>query len=87
MAITRAILVNPDVLFLDGAISSVDTRTEVLIQKAMENLMQNRTSFIIAHRLSTIQYAHRIIVIANGRIVEEGQHEELIALDGEYCKL
>lgn len=87
LTIARAILSDPKILILDEATSSVDTRTEVLIQKAMENLMQNRTSFIIAHRLSTIRDADLILVMNNGDIVEQGTHHELLALDGFYAQL
>ncbi len=85
LTIARAILSNPRILILDEATSSVDTRTEVLIQKAMDNLMQNRTSFIIAHRLSTIRNADLILVMNNGDIVEQGKHEELLAKGGFYA--
>jgi ATP-binding cassette subfamily B protein len=84
LTIARAVLSNPKILILDEATSSVDTRTEVLIQKAMDTLMQNRTSFIIAHRLSTIRNADRILVMNNGDIVEQGSHEELLARKGFY---
>jgi ATP-binding cassette subfamily B protein len=72
---------------LDEATSSVDTRTEVLIQKAMANLMKDRTSFIIAHRLSTIRNADLILVMNNGEIVEQGTHEELLARGGFYAEM
>ncbi|MCX6056445.1 MAG: ABC transporter ATP-binding protein [Chloroflexi bacterium] len=85
LTIARAILSNPRILILDEATSSVDTRTEVLIQKAMDNLMQNRTSFIIAHRLSTIRNADHILVMNNGDIVEQGKHEELLERGGFYA--
>jgi ATP-binding cassette subfamily B protein len=87
LTIARAILADPDILILDEATSSVDTRTEVLIQKAMERLMENRTSFIIAHRLSTIRNADMILVIDEGDIVEQGKHEELLAKNGFYAEL
>ena len=87
LTIARAILSNPRILILDEATSSVDTRTEVLIQKAMDNLMQNRTSFIIAHRLSTIRNADLILVMNNGDIVEQGKHEELLAKNGFYADI
>lgn len=87
LTIARAILSNPRILILDEATSSVDTRTEVLIQKAMDNLMQNRTSFIIAHRLSTIRNADLILVMNNGDIVEQGKHEELLAKGGFYAEI
>lgn len=87
ICIARALLKDAPILILDEATSSLDTESENLVQKALENLMQGRTTFVIAHRLSTISYAHRIIVIVDGRIVEEGRHDNLMALDGEYCKL
>lgn len=85
--IARAVLSRPNILILDEATSSVDTRTEVLIQKAMDNLMQGRTSFIIAHRLSTIRNADRILVMNNGDIVEQGTHEDLLQKDGFYASI
>ncbi len=87
LTIARAFLANPKILILDEATSSVDTRTEVLIQKAMEDLMKGRTSFIIAHRLSTIRDAHFILVMKDGDIVEQGNHEELLAAKGFYANL
>ena len=87
ITIARAILANPKVLILDEATSSVDTRTEVMIKKAMDNLMKNRTSFIIAHRLSTIKDADLILVMDNGDIVEQGTHDELLKKKGFYSNL
>ena len=87
LTIARAILADPEVLILDEATSSVDTRTEVLIQKAMDNLMKGRTSFIIAHRLSTIRDADMILVMKDGDIVEQGNHQELLAKGGFYASL
>jgi ATP-binding cassette subfamily B protein len=87
LTIARAILPDPKMLILDEATSSVDTRTEVLIQEAMYNLMKDRTSFIIAHRLSTIRNADLILVMNEGDIVEQGQHEELLARGGFYAEL
>lgn len=87
LTIARAILADPPILILDEATSSVDTRTEVRIQKAMDNLMKGRTSFIIAHRLSTIRDADMILVMKDGDIVEQGNHEELIAKGGFYAEL
>ncbi|MBE0067979.1 ABC transporter ATP-binding protein [Thermoanaerobacterium thermosaccharolyticum] len=87
ITIARAILKDPKILILDEATSSVDTRTEILIQKAMDNLMKNRTSFIIAHRLSTIRDADLILVMDHGDIVEQGTHKELLAKGGFYAKL
>lgn len=87
LTIARAVLADPKVLILDEATSSVDTRTEVLIQKAMDKLMKGRTSFVIAHRLSTIKDADKIFVMNNGDIVEQGNHEQLLKKDGFYAKL
>ncbi len=87
LTIARAILADPKILILDEATSSVDTRTEVLIQKAMDNLMHGRTSFIIAHRLSTIRDADLILVMNNGDIVEQGNHNELMEKNGFYANL
>jgi ATP-binding cassette subfamily B protein len=81
------VLANPAVLILDEATSSVDTRTEVRIQKAMAQLMAGRTSFVIAHRLSTIRDAHHILVMDHGSIVEQGTHKELLARHGFYADL
>ncbi len=87
LTIARAFLSNPDILILDEATSSVDTRTEVLVQQAMSRLRADRTSFVIAHRLSTIRDADTILVMDNGAIVEQGSHEELIAAKGAYYRL
>jgi ATP-binding cassette subfamily B protein len=87
LTIARAVLADPKILILDEATSSVDTRTEVLIQKAMDNLMKNRTSFVIAHRLSTIRDADLILVMKDGDIVEQGDHEELLKRGGFYAEL
>lgn len=87
LTIARAILADPKILILDEATSSVDTRTEVQIQKAMDTLMKGRTSFVIAHRLSTIRDADVILVMKDGDIVEQGNHEELIAKGGFYADL
>ncbi len=87
ICIARALLKDAPILILDEATSSLDTESEMLVQKALENLMKGRTTFVIAHRLSTIGYANRIVVIVGGRIVEEGKHDELIALQEEYYKL
>ena len=87
LTIARAILADNPILILDEATSSVDTRTEVLIQKAMDNLMKGRTSFVIAHRLSTIRDADMILVMKDGDIVEQGNHEELLAKGGFYADL
>ncbi|MFA5107566.1 MAG: ABC transporter ATP-binding protein [Patescibacteria group bacterium] len=87
LTIARAMLIKTPMLILDEATSSVDTRTEVLIQQAMERLMRGKTSFVIAHRLSTIRHADLILVIRDGNIVEQGKHEELLARDGYYASL
>nr|WP_243144573.1 ABC transporter ATP-binding protein [Defluviitalea raffinosedens] len=87
LTIARAILSDPRILILDEATSSVDTRTEILMQKAMENLMKGRTSFIIAHRLSTIKDADLILVMKDGDIIEQGSHEELLKKNGFYAEL
>lgn len=87
LTIARAILADPKILILDEATSSVDTRTEVQIQKAMDNLMKGRTSFVIAHRLSTIRDADLILVMKDGDIIEQGRHEELLAKGGFYAEL
>jgi ATP-binding cassette subfamily B protein len=87
ITIARAFLANPEVLILDEATSSVDTRTEILIQQAMQRLLENRTSFVVAHRLSTIRDADNIIVMNNGSIVETGNHDELMEKNGFYADL
>jgi ATP-binding cassette subfamily B protein len=87
LTIARAFLADPDILILDEATSSVDTRTEVLIQQAMAELMKDRTSFVIAHRLSTIRGADTILVMDRGRLIEQGSHEELMAAGGFYHDL
>ena len=87
MSIARAILKNPPILILDEATSALDTESERLVQEALENLMKNRTTLVIAHRLSTIKDADLICVMQEGRIVEAGRHEELIALNGYYKHL
>jgi ATP-binding cassette, subfamily B, multidrug efflux pump len=87
ITIARAFLARPAVLILDEATSSVDTRTEVLLQRAMASLRQGRTSFVIAHRLSTIRDADVILVMENGHIVEQGTHATLLAAGGAYARL
>jgi ATP-binding cassette subfamily B protein len=88
VAIARAILKNPAILILDEATSSLDSESERLIQEALESLMRGRTSFIIAHRLATVRHVDRIVVIAGGRVVESGTHEELQAIEeGAYRRL
>ena len=87
LTIARAILADPKILILDEATSSVDTRTEVQIQKAMDTLMKGRTSFVIAHRLSTIRDADVILVMKDGNIIEQGMHETLLAKGGFYANL
>ena len=87
IAIARALLKNPPILILDEATSSVDNKTEVLIQEAIEHLLRNRTSFVIAHRLSTVMHANKILVIQDGKVVESGNHEELLSRGGVYYDL
>ena len=87
LCITRVMLCLPPMLILDEATSSIDTRTEMLIQEAFDRMMQGRTSFIVAHRLSTIQEADVILVMKDGHIIEQGNHESLLAKNGFYAKL
>jgi ATP-binding cassette subfamily B protein len=87
LTICRAFLAKPNILILDEATSSVDTRTEALIQKALDKLREGKTSFVIAHRLSTIRNADIILVMDNGHIVEQGNHEQLLSMNGVYAKL
>ncbi len=87
LAIARAAVADPPVLILDEATSSIDTRTEALIEKGMDTLMEGRTVFVIAHRLSTVRNSNVIIVLEHGKIIEEGDHQELIAKQGKYYQL
>ena len=87
LCITRVMLCLPPMLILDEATSSIDTRTEIKIQEAFSRMMQGRTSFIVAHRLSTIQEADVILVMKDGHIIEQGNHESLLAKNGFYAKL
>ena len=87
LTIARAILADSKVMILDEATSSIDTRTEIKIQEAFSRMMQGRTSFIVAHRLSTIQEADVILVMKDGHIIEQGNHESLLAKNGFYAKL
>ncbi|HPO59759.1 MAG TPA: ATP-binding cassette domain-containing protein, partial [Anaerolineaceae bacterium] len=87
ISIARAVLADPRILILDEATASIDTRTEVLIQKALGQLLKGRTSFVIAHRLSTVRNADQVLVIDQSRIVERGTHEELIQKNGLYAEL
>jgi subfamily B ATP-binding cassette protein MsbA len=87
LSIARALLADRPILILDEATSNLDTESEMFVQKALENLMRGRTTFVIAHRLSTVKRADRILVISNGEVVEEGRHDELVAKDGAYARL
>lgn len=87
ITIARAFLANPEILILDEATSNVDTRTEMLIQKAMKQLLVGRTSFVVAHRLSTIYDADKIIVMDQGDVVESGNHQELLEAEGVYSDI
>ncbi len=87
IAIARALLKDAPILILDEATSALDSESEKLIQKAFDRLMENRTTFVIAHRLSTIEKADRILVLSDGKIVEEGTHQDLLSQDGEYSLL
>ncbi|MBY0425956.1 MAG: ATP-binding cassette domain-containing protein, partial [Cytophagales bacterium] len=87
VSFVRAMVYNPKILVLDEATSSVDSETEEIIQVAIEKMMKGRTSLVIAHRLSTIQKADRILVLDKGEIVEQGKHEELLAMNGYYTQL
>ena len=87
ICIARALIKDAPILILDEATSALDSQAEKVVQKALENLMKGRTSFVIAHRLSTINYASRIILLKNGSIKEQGTYDELMALGGEYYKL
>jgi len=87
ISIARAVLIDPRILILDEATSSIDTRTEALVQAAIARLLENRTSFVIAHRLSTVIQADQVLVIQQGQIIEQGTHAELIAQQGVYANL
>ncbi|MHB1108091.1 MAG: ATP-binding cassette domain-containing protein, partial [Lutibacter sp.] len=87
LSIARAVLKNPPIMILDEATSALDTESERLVQDALEKMMKNRTSVVIAHRLSTVQKADIIVVLLKGKIIEQGNHEELITKNGVYTKL
>jgi len=87
LSIARAVLKNPPIMILDEATSALDTESEVLVQNALEKMMESRTSIVIAHRLSTIQNADNIVVMQKGEIVEQGKHQQLLTEKGEYYKL
>ena len=87
LAIARAAVADPPVLILDEATSSIDTRTEMLVQRGMDSLMKGRTTFVIAHRLSTVRNSDCIMVLEQGKIIERGNHNELIAEKGKYYQL
>jgi len=87
ISIARAAVADPPVMILDEATSSIDTRTESLVQRGMDNLMKGRTVFVIAHRLSTIRNSNAIMVLENGKIIERGDHDDLIKQNGTYYKL
>ena len=87
IAFARVMVYNPEILILDEATANIDTETEIMIQKALNVISQNRTTFIIAHRLSTVKHADQLIVLNKGRMVEKGTHEELVSKDGLYAKM